>query len=507
MITVNYQQVQNRCSLFNEGFEKIQNSLQTWCLARAPFKDTIKKLIKADTNVDSLYPNLWFSFQAQSFAYASLLCNPQLLKKWSLDSKNLPSASQEVVSYLLQKPAIWCYFTILNTIEKDVYSISDRLSGATLTLYSPALSAKLYKKEMESKHFLALLSYNGECYQNFGVIHSNNLGASDLDFFCTLLDQQAYMSQGVTMVVNNHFLDFFAIDEVANVPSMIHGGTWLKMVYNKINIEDFDENTLIGTWKVEKHNGRINAILREPNDELLLVVPDARFWADLHFSRPALILDTKSGEGWIQTTGKESYEPFTRILRHLFLRIPLDKVVVPDYVVSPSMIYLMNKQGRKSPWSEIIKGFEDSGPTDEESALIASTLGKYVLDPGKSSSESKRHAPNIKEEDREYELTMNPGISTPMALGFASSLAGEFAQEGQAVLDLLATLLCYNAGTFIAVRSYIVEIKKYFPLVDEQDLKRVITESLVQNGMILQENSPALRIAPSKTFLFQFSQK
>lgn len=479
MTETNYQGFDSRCEVFARAFETIERSLQYWCVERSPSKDVMRNLCRLDGNSGCEYPPLWFTHQAETYAYASVLCEPEALRQWAKWEKDLDPEAKEMVSFWMDNPAIWCYFTILEIGERDFFSVSDRLTGASLTLYSPALSCLVQNEENRKKHFVALVAPNGKCVQSFGMIHSNNLGASDLDFFCTMLDQQAYMTSGFSKVVNGHFIDFLGIDAVTHVPTMTHEGIWLKQTFNRISIESFDPAALDEAWEVERKGQHIAATLIRKTPSIATATENDEFWNDIPFSRPMLFLDIRDNTGWIHTLGRSSYNEFIKIIRFLFPMIPMDKVIVPDYVVSPSMVYLMEMQKRKCPWSEYTSPFGWNENLDDEAAQVSRIVSDHVRSLGTPSLLSPK-ASIIKDPAG---LTMGKGpvrigkrLKSPLETSTLFSVMMDerlkhtvlawhamLPDDEGVTLNLFFQLLWYHAGCFKETGAYASELAKQIP--------------------------------------------
>lgn len=523
MSVMDYETIESTCSLFAKGFEDIERRLQYWCVEKRPYNVTMNSLCKLDGNSGCEYYPLWFSHQAQTYAFASILCNSDVLGEWKKSQRRLSDEAEEAVSFWLGHPAIWCYFTITERFDHDLYMISDRLTGASLLLCSPFLSMTLEAKPEEvKKHFIALLAPNGQCYQSFGVIHSNNLGASDLDFFATMLDQQDYMTRGFSQVVNKNYIDFLGIDEVTYVPSMVHGGTWLKVSFNQIRIENFPIDGLVGQWDVQVKGNAIRATLTGSGGKLDALVENKDFWKDLPFSRPSLFLDKRDGSGWIMVMGKQNYNDFIRIIRNQFPRVPLDKVIVPDYTVSPAMLHLVTSQKRKAPWQQSLKPFNDmvvNEETRKNEELIVShsrSLGTHSffahglstlkdgigLTMGKGPVRIGNRL--LSPFDRSMLFTINH--QEPLFKSFVKAWNKSFPNAKVELLNLFLLLLWYHCGCYKPVSSYAFELEKQLPDRTKfypdfaKRLCSFVYTTMKDDGFIMLEEEKSDRIRPTLLF-------
>jgi hypothetical protein len=523
MMQMDYQTTMMTCASYAKGFEEIERRLQYWCVDKKPYRTVMHQLCKLDGNSDCEYPPLWFTHQAQTYAFASVLCDPEELRLWKKAQKDLSSNVQEMVAFWESDPPIWCYFTILEVLQQDCFLISDRLTGASLYLYSPSLSLTLLANpERKAKHFIALVAPNGVCHQSFGIIHSNNLGASDLDFFITMLDQQTYMTKGFSAVVNNNYQSFLGIDEVTYVPSMVHGGTWLKSTFNHIRIENFSMEPKEGIWETETKGNIIRETLTGAGETLQGIVPDAAFWTDLPFSRPSFYIDRRSGEGWITTQGRQAYDPFITITRHLYPAIPFGKVIVPDYTVSPGMLYLVKSQKRKAPWMDMVGLFPQTSMTAE-----AKENERLIATHTRSLGTSSVFAHGLSTVKDSVGLTMGRG---PVRIGkrlqsafdksmlftidhqepafkqFVKAWDKAFPNASIELLNLFFQLLWYHSGCYKPVGSYASELQKQLPsLVKsytnwEDSFSSFVLMTMKTDGFIMTETAQSDRIRPSRLF-------
>jgi len=522
MTETNYQDAYSTCIAFSRGFETMERALQFWCMGHSPYKDVMRSLCRLDGNSGCGYPPLWFTHQAETYAFASVLCEPENLRSWVKTERSLSPSAREMAAYWEDHPVIWCYFTILAINGNDFFAISDRLTGASLTLYSPALSCLLQDTGNKNKHFVALLAPNGKCMQSFGMIHSNNLGASDLDFFCTMLDQQAYMSSGFSKVVCGHFLDFLGIDTVTYVPSMTHEGTWLKQSFNKITIENFNQSNFSDAWDVERKGTYVAATLVKRTELLSKAIDDDAFWSDIPFSRPTLYIDARNGSGWLHTLGRSSYNGFIRIIRMLYPMVPMDKVIVPDYVISPSMVYLMAKQKRKCPWSDYTTPFEKTALLDNEAANVLEVVASHARPMGTASffalgystirdasgltigKGPVRISEGLKSDFRDsglFTVEMNAKLEDAVNKWLAF-----LPQDGQIALNLFFLLLWYHAGCFKDVEAYASELAKQLPFLSKrypafhQDFRTFCLKTMVEDGLLQQGNNGDGTIRPTLSF-------
>ncbi|MCH3907039.1 MAG: hypothetical protein LKE28_02000 [Sphaerochaeta sp.] len=517
-----YQAYGQRSAAFARGFETMERSLQYWCLEHTPSRDVMRSLCRLDANSGCEYPPLWFTHQAETYAYATVLCDAQTIRQWAKGEKRLDPMAQEMVATWTESPAIWCYFTILEVKANDFFTISDRLTGASLTLYSPALSCLVQDTQNLTKHFVALIATNGMCMQSFGMIHSNNLGASDLDFFCTMLDQQAYMTSGFSRVVNSHFIDFLGIDAVTHVPTMTHEGIWLKQTFNKVTFDTFDPAMLDDAWETERKGSYAASTLVRRSPALAASGASDAFWEDVPFSRPTLFLDLRSKSGWLHTLGRSSYNEFIKVIRFLFPMIPMDKVIVPDYVVSPSMVHLMEMQKRKCPWSDCTEPFDQNESLNNEAAQVERIVSDHVrslgtpplflrgtstikdpngLTMGKGPVRVGMRLESPLEDSPLFSVTMDAHL-TAVVTAWKAMLAS----DAQVTLNLFFQLLWYHAGCFKETDAYAAELSKQLPFLLKRhpafpaDFHSFCLDTMQKEGLLLVQGTtirPSLAFAKS----------
>jgi hypothetical protein len=152
------------------------------------------------------------------------------------------------------------------------------------------------------------------------------------------------------------------------------------------------------------------------------------------------------------------------VIRFLFPMIPMDKVIVPDYVVSPSMVHLMEMQKRKCPWSDCTEPFDQNESLNNEAAQVERIVSDHVrslgtpplflrgtstikdpngLTMGKGPVRVGMRLESPLEDSPLFSVTMDAHL-TAVVTAWKAMLAS----DAQVTLNLFFQLLWYHAGCF-----------------------------------------------------------
>ncbi len=272
--------IKNSCDRFNRNLEEIEPSMYRWVLRSASVASDIAELKKREQDPENAYPENWHDMMAAGRAISYTLTRKERIQKFLGSHRHkITDDAIELLKHLQDNPLRWTAFRVDEKLDKNLFRITDVLDKEKQLppLYSIGVSNQLRSSISQDTLFITLILDNGESLQTIGIIHSYlSVTENDLDFLCSVLDKDLYENRGLSGVISKHFLKFFAIDEIAEIPPIVFRGMLSEVIWRELHLEDIGRVLLPGNWDIEE---TIDGVLRfeflGPDEKLTALEPMA----------------------------------------------------------------------------------------------------------------------------------------------------------------------------------------------------------------------------------------
>jgi hypothetical protein len=277
------EEIKNSFERFNRNLEEIEPSMYKWVLRSPSVSGDIAELKKRENDPGDKYPESWHDMMASSRAISYTLTRKELIQKFLNSHRHkITDDAIEMLKQLMDNPMRWTAFRVDEKLDKNLFRITDVLDKEKLLppLYSRGVSDLVRSSTSEDNLYITLLSDNGYSLQATGLIHRYlSVTEDDLHFLCTVLDKDLYENRGLSGVINKHFLNFFVLDEIAEIPPIMFRGMPSRIIWRELHLEDIGRVLLPGTWDIEETTeGVLRFEFLGPDEKLTALEPMA--WQD-----------------------------------------------------------------------------------------------------------------------------------------------------------------------------------------------------------------------------------
>ncbi|MDY0290628.1 MAG: hypothetical protein RBR15_17540 [Sphaerochaeta sp.] len=348
---------------FEQGYRDIEQLIDEAMKDNRSFKKTYKAILAQGEASPSPEP---FADSALTYLLSHILTDAKALKRlMNKHEEALQPGSKQVLSTMIEHPAYWSYFSVVETHEDDFFTIMDLLTKEKHLLYSPRLSALLSENHTKDKNFLTLAYSNGECLHTAGRLRFYSLPVSDLRFYSSLFDDtDTDALDGATLgsIISNNYIEFFRLDVISPLTKQYDGKNQeILRIWQPFTLEEFDITELGGEWERVEVEDQIKYNFLDP-DEGMRSLPNGKLlFSDAYVMDAQVIRDTSTGEMWLTTWTDKAYQFFSCLLSHSYPNLKLPRI--PSYTISfPLAMLLMNMEFEVpwSPFKEVILALTDS---------------------------------------------------------------------------------------------------------------------------------------------------
>jgi len=363
------------CRAFSKGYDEVEKFIMEWGQNNTELNRPIQRLMAL--NNDARYPQGYGGMSAGNYLISLVLTNQvEVAKLFKKHAASLTSKGKQALNHWGEHSPFWCYFAVKERLEDNFLTILDLISGEEHLLYSAGITTMQRTQESREKHYLTLMLPNGECLQTAGILRYNSLPVSDFLFYCDLFAPD----EDLDFVINNHYVEFFNLDEISSMPVVIHRDNPVLHTWQPFTLETFAIEALGGEWTVEEKGNLISYSLAEPDDSMM-DLPNGELlktdWPSMNFT---LYRDTSTGAMAISTTALASYAIIASLLRRSYPELHLPEV--PEVAISMILLLLLSRMNLDTPWYKF-KAFmdfekEESEPESPDMTAINKLLQVFM---------------------------------------------------------------------------------------------------------------------------------
>lgn len=358
---MDYTTIKETCKTFNQGFAALGSHFMLWGSKQQRLKKSINKLLTL--NQSSTYPPGYGDTTAGNYISAQMLIDPKAMQQM-LNRKDiyLTEKARQVLTFWKDNPGFWSYFVIREKLEDDFFTIKDLVRGEEHLLYSPGLASLQKSATSRNKQYLCLLLPNGECLQTAGILRHYSLSVEDLMFYCSLFEAE----EDLQTVITNHYSDFFELDMISKIPTMIHGDHDFVYTWTEFTLQEFDIKHLGGAWKVRTADSQISYTLEEPDASMMDVPNGNLLGTDFPMMNAIIYRDEKTGLMALYTRFKVSYAIYKALLIRAYPDLDLDEE--PDIAIAMPLYIFLTRTHLTLPW-DTFKEIMDADDEDDEDEI------------------------------------------------------------------------------------------------------------------------------------------
>lgn len=345
------QELVQHCEAFEMGYAEVGLLVHEKAKDNKAFKKTHKAIL-AQWEGGSR-PLEYYDASALNYMQSYIFTDTKALKRILREHEAfiLPIAV-EVLSFMIEHPAYWSFFSVEEILDDDFFTIEDLLTEEKNLLYSPRLTELQSHPHIKGKHFLTLVYSNGECLHTAGVLRFNALPVSDLHFYCSLFHHGPDTTLDATMlkdVINKHYLEFFKLDTIGHAPEPKQGSQTLKQMWQPFTLKEFDIADLGGTWDVVTLGDQIKYNIIEPDETMWLLPHGELLYSEFLVMEGMLVRDVKTGAMGLSTGTSTAYTFNSALLKRSYPNLALPEK--PSVSISIPLALLLMDMDIEVPWS------------------------------------------------------------------------------------------------------------------------------------------------------------
>ncbi len=335
---------------------------------------TMQALLRREDDPGSTYPDSWYPLQAEALAAGYLLSSPDQIRKFLKNYRDeLSGESARMLRGLLSCPMQWTAYRVIRREGGGFLYIEDLLEETEepMLLYSPGTSNILRSSVDQDVTFIALLFFNGSCWQTSGIIHNYaSVKTDDILYYCNGLDADEFASGGLTGVINRHFIDFFSLDDVSTIPPIKFRKQRGYLLWREFQLMGIGDTQLPGVWEIDSSDSGILRMTYEGPDEELASAPPLECqdpedpWERMSMFTPYIYIDPDTDELCITASTMHDYQILVSALSCRF-DLGNSEQTWPTYRISPTVYATSLKLPRfHIPWHRFSEDF-DAADTQE----------------------------------------------------------------------------------------------------------------------------------------------
>lgn len=360
--------IEQVCGLFSDAFEEFEPYVMQWGASKPSLKKTLDKLLSLDTTGE--YPKSYGGKSAGAFLLGRVLTDPKILAGLFRENEAVLSSSTcRVVRYWIDHPAFWCFFQLQTEINYNLFRIQDLLTDQTHLLHSLGIKDMQKRPESQNKHYLCLMLPNGQCLQTAGILHFNALTASDMKFYCSILDREAFQNSGMSAVINSTFVDFFSIYTISTIPIIMRKGYPVQFIWKQCALKEFAVEMLPGQWR-QNSKGTLVEYVFEKADDAMRATPELQtLLQTIPTSFLSIMVDRSQGAVALTCQTQLEYDALSFMIGSRYVQVA-HEIEQPDVQISFPLFSVLRKLGRTLPW-DAFKPLLEAGPKEPQEDKIS----------------------------------------------------------------------------------------------------------------------------------------
>ena len=349
--------IKQHCSEISRISEKvIDNFLMNFVAERENFGQKMNHFSKKYKHIIRLLPGDFFSRVIAEYIIGQTFMPNGLIHKYLNHAtiKSLDKESTQFLEYQYEHPWRYCFARIIDHPEKEFFTFYDEFVNDEFLLYSPGVEA-YYKANHEDSLYFMLISFNGECWQSYGVIIPfRSFSADDIYFYGTEVFPEVESDESLMDSVHQNPMPYFMLTCGMEYPVTVSKDHVLRQHVAENEVGKINTENLRKVFNIQWNNNIYKISHKEYSSH-----PHFAF-AYYNEETGVLIRNAMTYYGFIE---------LSKLLQNEGLTINL----IEDYSVGMSMTVTMKQILKRSI---ILDEFERNFPDVQEDKVDDETLAK-----------------------------------------------------------------------------------------------------------------------------------
>jgi hypothetical protein len=234
-------------------FPMIDELVYEWAEHREKLFKAFMKEARRFADFAEQLPTEYLGVMMHQFVAAKTFGSNIKLKKFLNQSKGiLKPHEKEKIDFFFEHPWFFSVFSIEEVLQDDFLRIYD---------YSLEQSLVLHSKEVHEfsragdKLFLCLLFFNGECYQNFGIINAfKGITINDIRFFARNAGPRFKKNSDLSTAIFYNPLPFMFLCTFSEQNVTMEEGNAVEYLHHSMTVEDFQPDRYASSFEIQEKN-------------------------------------------------------------------------------------------------------------------------------------------------------------------------------------------------------------------------------------------------------------
>ncbi len=256
----NYEEIKKIC-LRNKEISKslVDDFLMYYTASQYNLEKNMNKQFDKFYHITREFPPGTIGMLKAQYIVHKLFKKDGLIKKVKNHSalKNLTTEEKKYIAHQEKYPWRFSFSVITDNPAEDFFEMEDVFTGESYLLYSPGVSDTL--SEHNPAVWFNLISYNGTCYETYGVIaFYNGFQPGDIIFFGQETDPyNKWIDSGeeLTEDVENDPVPYMMLLTGAFYPFIFHKEYQMVNCFTDYDIDDFEPPDYKKDFKIEYNDG------------------------------------------------------------------------------------------------------------------------------------------------------------------------------------------------------------------------------------------------------------
>jgi hypothetical protein len=264
---MNYQEIQQKCTAFADlSVDVLDLFLIDYHLKRTiEYSKLPGQLKKYDKQLKQLPGNALDLIIAEYAAYEIFKASGAIHKYLkNSDIVGLPKAEYQYLSDMAKHPWRFSFSMIVGTPAPGFFKMIDVFTDEEYLLYSPGIHDDIQEEKRIPSLCFNLISFNGDCWQTFGIVKCfNAFTVDDVFFLAQQLNPKIELEEEVMLEVDKQCIPFILMILGSKFPKTSARGFDMLYVGATEYMEDIDDEFLAEDFDIQRKSNIIKFTFEE----------------------------------------------------------------------------------------------------------------------------------------------------------------------------------------------------------------------------------------------------
>ena len=364
-MTTSYQEIKQIC-LQNQQLTKrlIDEFLLYYAADRFKLYREMNKAFARYRHFTKDAPESWINTMKGQYIAHRIFMEDGLINRF-INHRALAHLDEEEMAFLRRNqanPWRFSFSEIIDNPAPDFFEIEDVFTGENLLLYSPSTSEIL--QDRDPLLWFNLLSYNGSCYESYGVINPfQSFEPEDILFYASQLNPDQWIENPSKLMelVSKDPVPYMLLLLKSELPLVFQGDDQFVQNTGEFLDDSFESSVLKDAFTIEYAHDVYRLSLKD--------------WSEFpHFS--VAYYDESEQLLFLSATTDRGYDALVDALNDCGYNLPYN----PDFRVNTAMMNTVQEILRKdinlNPYEDLFKKMDtkESGEVDNLNNMLAEIL-------------------------------------------------------------------------------------------------------------------------------------